>query len=94
MDVYFKCQVFFYPFAEQAQDQYSPTTGMLRFVTGSPLCPTQPIYVKFNRKGKSLPDPDSCLGILSPHVDASNFTEFKRKMDSTLSIQSTGYGRF
>ena len=66
----------------------------LQFVTGSPLCPTQPIYVKPNRIDKVLPDSDSCLGILSLHVNAVDFTEFKSKLDSTLSIQSTGYGRF
>ncbi|CAB4027766.1 G2 M phase-specific E3 ubiquitin- ligase [Paramuricea clavata] len=78
-----------------AEDDYVPTTGMfLQFVLGSPQYPTQPVYVKFNRKEKSLPDPESCLGILSLHVNASSFADFKKKMDATLSAQATGYGRF
>ena len=89
------CKEYVRTLPERAEDEYSPTTGrFLQFVTGSPLCPTQPIYVKFNRVDKVLPDSDSCLGILSLHVNVVDFTEFKSKLDSTLSIQSTGYGRF
>jgi hypothetical protein len=78
-----------------SDDKYGPTTGrFLLFVFASPQYPTRPVYVKCNRKEKSLPDPEARLGILSIPTNAANFDEFKRKMDVTISVQAQGYGRF
>ena len=78
-----------------SDDKYEPTTGrFLLFVFASPQYPTRPLYVKFNRSEKSLPDPEACLGIISIPTNAANFDEFKQKMDVTISAQAQGYGRF
>lgn len=82
-------------FVVSAVHAYAPTTGrFLQFVLGSPQYPTQPLYIKFNRKEKSLPDPEACLGVLSLPINAINFNDFKQKMDVTISAQAIGYGRF
>eukprot|EP00112_Aurelia_sp_Birch-Aquarium-sp1_P021627 Seg5872.1 transcript_id=Seg5872.1/GoldUCD/mRNA.D3Y31 product="G2/M phase-specific E3 ubiquitin-protein ligase" protein_id=Seg5872.1/GoldUCD/D3Y31 len=68
--------------------------SFLLFVSGQPVPPTQKISVGFLEGGKELPDADSCFLRLSIPTCHNDFATFKRRFDSVLSCQATGYGRF
>ena len=55
--------------------------------------PPQPVYVKFNRQGKSLPDADACTGTISLPLDHKTKEEFTRSLDIVLNFQHKGFGR-
>ena len=48
----------------------------VHFEFGEPSMPPQPVYVKFNRQGKSLPDADACTGTISLPLDHKTKEEF------------------
>lgn len=65
----------------------------VQFVFGEPTMPPQPVYVKFNRPGKSLPDADACTGTISLPIDHKMKKDFTKSLDIVLNFQHKGFGR-
>ena len=70
---------------------YIPSTEKVcQFVFGEPLLKTS-IKVKFRQGGNTLPDAESCFGIIILPVCHEDYKDFKNVLDAVL---STGYGKF
>lgn len=70
---------------------YIPSTEKVcQFVFGEPLLKTS-IKVKFRQGANTLPDAESCFGIIILPVCHEDYKDFKNVLDAVL---STGYGKF
>uniref|UniRef100_A0A7M5XKV0 HECT domain-containing protein n=2 Tax=Clytia hemisphaerica TaxID=252671 RepID=A0A7M5XKV0_9CNID len=67
----------------------------LLFVTGYIILPAK-INVKFFTEGrkKYYPDPDTCFNSLTLPLDYEDLKDFKKRMDTVLDVQASGYGRW
>lgn len=76
-----------------SESDSSTIEKFVQFVFGEPTMPPQPVYVKFNRPGKSLPDADACTGTISLPIDHKMKKDFTKSLDIVLNFQHKGFGR-
>ena len=84
---------FIYIYYFFSESEASTIEKFVQFVFGEPTMPPQPLYVKFNRPGKSLPDADACTGTISLPLDYQKKEDFIKSLDIVLTFQHKGFGR-